>query len=104
MARRLRIEYSEAIYHVIQRGNNKEYIFDESEDKAYLIDCLQRAVEVDTGLSLEEFEQVKNSSRKRQLKKFKAAYALEASKEGYSMREIGVHIGLTDIAVNKYFR
>ncbi|MEA1960832.1 MAG: transposase [Bacillota bacterium] len=47
MARRQRLEYSDAIYHVIQRGNNKEYIFDTSEDKEYLIECLQRAVDVD---------------------------------------------------------
>ncbi|MEA1960823.1 MAG: hypothetical protein U9N81_06010, partial [Bacillota bacterium] len=58
-----------------------------------------------TGLSIEEYEQVKAGSRKHSLQCFKAAYAQEASKQGYSMRsmrEIGIHIGLTDSAVNKY--
>ena len=33
MGRKPRVEYSGAIYHVIQRGNNKEYIFYGDEDK-----------------------------------------------------------------------
>ena len=32
MGRKHRIEYSGAIYHVIQRGNNKSYIFQDEED------------------------------------------------------------------------
>ncbi|MEW6726795.1 MAG: transposase [Bacillota bacterium] len=37
MGRRPRIEYEGAIYHVIQRGNNQEYIFADDSDKAYLL-------------------------------------------------------------------
>ena len=37
MGRDPRIEYSGAIYHVMQRGNNKEYIFNEDIDKGYFI-------------------------------------------------------------------
>lgn len=38
MGRKLRIEYAGAIYHVIQRGNNKEIIFKENKEKEFLID------------------------------------------------------------------
>lgn len=37
MGRRPRIEFNGAIYHVIQRGNNKEYIFEKDEDKNFLL-------------------------------------------------------------------
>ncbi|TYO95056.1 transposase [Desulfallas thermosapovorans] len=37
MGRRARVEYDGAIYHVIQRGNNREYIFDRDEDKMFLL-------------------------------------------------------------------
>lgn len=37
MGRKPRIEYAGAIIHVIQRGNNKEYIFENIEDKEFLI-------------------------------------------------------------------
>lgn len=37
MARDWREEYKGGIYHVIARGNNKEYIFKESIDKGYLL-------------------------------------------------------------------
>lgn len=47
MARKPREEYAEGIYHVIQRGNNQEFIFELAEDKDYLIECLQRAVDKD---------------------------------------------------------
>lgn len=41
MARQRRIEYKGAIYHVIQRGNNKEYIFDKSLYKGYLVKIIK---------------------------------------------------------------
>jgi len=47
LARRLRIEYPGALYHVIQRGNNKENVFECSEDKYYLIEYFRKAVELD---------------------------------------------------------
>lgn len=42
MGRRPRVEYSGAIYHVIQRGNNREYIFEKDEDKLFLLSELER--------------------------------------------------------------
>lgn len=41
MARALREEYKGGAYHVIARGNNKEYIFKESIDKGYFIKLLK---------------------------------------------------------------
>jgi REP element-mobilizing transposase RayT len=41
MGRPWREEYKGGIYHVIARGNNKEYIFKESIDKGYLIKQLK---------------------------------------------------------------
>ena len=38
MGRKPRVEYEGAIYHVIQRGNNREYIFKEQEYKAYILE------------------------------------------------------------------
>ncbi|MFZ5352128.1 MAG: hypothetical protein ACOZCL_05305 [Bacillota bacterium] len=37
MARQWKEEYQDGIYHVIARGNNKEYIFKENIDKGYFI-------------------------------------------------------------------
>jgi REP element-mobilizing transposase RayT len=33
------------MYHVIQRGNNREYIFNEAEDRDYLVDQMRNAVD-----------------------------------------------------------
>ncbi|MGB7605886.1 MAG: hypothetical protein WBL93_10460 [Lutisporaceae bacterium] len=41
MSRPWREEYKGGIYHVIARGNNKEYIFKESIDKGYFIKQLK---------------------------------------------------------------
>lgn len=41
MARKPRIEYNGAIYHVIQRGNNREYIFEDTLHKGYLIKIIR---------------------------------------------------------------
>lgn len=41
MVRTLRIEYAGAIYHVIQRGNNREYVFEEDMEKAFLLKQLK---------------------------------------------------------------
>lgn len=38
MGRRPRVEYKGAVYHVIQRGNNREYIFKDEQYKSYLLD------------------------------------------------------------------
>ncbi|MHB1393344.1 MAG: transposase [Clostridia bacterium] len=44
MGRPWREEYQGGIYHVIARGNNKEYIFKDSIDKSYFIKQLKEAV------------------------------------------------------------
>jgi len=41
MGRNPRIEYSGAIYHVIQRGNNREYIFRNEIHKGYLVKIIR---------------------------------------------------------------
>lgn len=41
MGRNPRIEYDGGIYHVISRGNNREHIFKESDDKQFFIDQLK---------------------------------------------------------------
>lgn len=38
MGRKPRFEYPGGVYHLIQRGNNREFIFKEKEDKEYLLD------------------------------------------------------------------
>lgn len=45
MGRPWREEYKGGIYHVIARGNNKEYIFKESIDKGYFIKLLKESYE-----------------------------------------------------------
>ena len=45
MGRPWREEYKGGIYHVISRGNNKEYIFKESIDKGYFIKQIKKTVE-----------------------------------------------------------
>lgn len=45
MGRERRIEFNGAIYHVIQRGNNREYIFNEEIDKGYFIKLIKEAKE-----------------------------------------------------------
>ncbi|SNS43309.1 REP element-mobilizing transposase RayT [Anaerovirgula multivorans] len=46
MGRRPRIEFKGGVYHVIQRGNNREYIFDKKEDKEYLLKLIGEYKEV----------------------------------------------------------
>ena len=45
MGRKPRVEFAGAIYHVIKRGNNREYIFREREDKESFLKCLEDANE-----------------------------------------------------------
>lgn len=40
MPRKPRIEYKGAVYHITHRGNNKEFIFEDAEDKIYLLSTL----------------------------------------------------------------
>ncbi len=43
MARRLRIEYPGAYYHVINRGNNQEKIFKNDRDREKFFQYLEKA-------------------------------------------------------------
>lgn len=45
MGRTWREEYKGGIYHVIARGNNKEFIFKESIDKGYFIKLIKHALD-----------------------------------------------------------
>lgn len=45
MGRLWREEYKGGIYHVIAKGNNKEYIFKESIDKGYFVKQIKETVE-----------------------------------------------------------
>jgi REP element-mobilizing transposase RayT len=42
MARRLRINLPGVVYHIFQRGNNKEYIFSEDKDKLSFLYLLEK--------------------------------------------------------------
>ena len=44
MARRLRIQYADAIYHVMARGNGRQDIVADDADRGRLVACLERAV------------------------------------------------------------
>jgi len=44
MARPLRVEYADALYHICYRGNNGQDIFHDSEDREYFIDRLRQTV------------------------------------------------------------
>lgn len=44
MPRKPRIQYPGAIYHIIQRGNNKNKVFPQSRDKRYLLKQIENAV------------------------------------------------------------
>jgi len=41
MPRKPRIEYSGAVYHVMCRGNRREYVLGEDEDKALFLETLE---------------------------------------------------------------
>ena len=69
MGRKHRIEYSGAIYHVIQRGNNKSYIFQDEEDKLQLLYLIEKYKEemkkIDYEKSLKELEDDINKLKKK---------------------------------------
>jgi len=49
--RKPRVGYLGALYHVIQRGNNREYIFEKNEDKMFLLKEIKER-KANTGLKL----------------------------------------------------
>jgi putative transposase len=55
-----------------------------------------------TGVSDSDFELIKAGSRKRNLVPYKTAYINEAVAQGYSYREIGSNINISDSAVGLY--
>lgn len=46
MGRKPRIEYYGALYHIIHRGNNKSFIFEEDEEKMFLLKILGEVKEI----------------------------------------------------------
>jgi len=40
----LKIQYSDAIYHVMARGNGRQDIVEDDADRVRLVACLERAV------------------------------------------------------------
>jgi len=45
MARKLRIQYAGAIYHVMNRGDRREAIFEDDKDRERLLEMLTEACE-----------------------------------------------------------
>ncbi|ABI67516.1 transposase [Syntrophomonas wolfei] len=58
---------------------------------------------INTGVDNEEFQLIKQGSRKRLLQKYKIAFTGEAIGQGYTMREIGQHIKLSHVAISHLF-
>jgi len=56
----------------------------------------------ETGVSQEELETIKKGSRVRKLTLIKTLYAKSAWEQGYSLKEIADHIGVSPVAVFKY--
>ena len=54
MGRKPRVEFKGAIYHVIKRGNNRDYIFDQRKDKESILKYIAYAKE-DGGFKLMGF-------------------------------------------------
>ncbi len=52
-----------------------------------------------TGVNEQDFNQIKNGSRKRNLTMYKRAYAEEALKLNYTMKAIGENIKVSDVAI-----
>ena len=46
MGRKPRFEYPGGVYHLIQRGNNREYIFEKTEDKEFLLGLIKECKEI----------------------------------------------------------
>jgi putative transposase len=49
MGRRLRVEFRGAMYHVIQRGNNWEFIFGRPDERDFIIKQVGNSGEIDSG-------------------------------------------------------
>lgn len=46
MGRKPRIQFEGGVYHVVQRGNNKEYIFKKDDLKKQLLDIIIESKEI----------------------------------------------------------
>ncbi|MFZ5644597.1 MAG: hypothetical protein ACOY46_13490 [Bacillota bacterium] len=84
------MEYPGVLYHVIQRGNNKEHIFERTGDKEYLIEQLRKSVAVD-GIVIRYIH--KNPVRAGICSK------TQGLPLGYSMEEIASYIRVSAVAV-----
>jgi REP element-mobilizing transposase RayT len=78
-------------------------------EQAYQIMCESRRqvkqrkrldeILMETGVSHDDFQQIKSGSRKRVLTQYKLKYAIEATENHYTLNEIGKHIGMTGVAI-----
>jgi REP element-mobilizing transposase RayT len=59
MARKLRIQYPGAIYHVMSRGDRREAIFEDDEDRERLLETLTEAYQK-TGWQLHAYCLMRN--------------------------------------------
>ncbi|HYE11525.1 MAG TPA: transposase [Patescibacteria group bacterium] len=78
-------------------------------EEAYQVMCRSRTrviqrkrldeILMETGISLDDFKEVKVGSRKRTLTEYKLKYAIAAIEQKYTLSEIGQNIGITAVAV-----
>jgi putative transposase len=78
-------------------------------DEAYRIMCSTKQIKetkksldellLEQGMSREQYELIKNGSRRRDLSQYKLSYIKEAIKLNYTHKEIGQNIGILDSAV-----
>jgi len=57
-----------------------------------------------TGVSTKEYELIKSGSRKRELTPYKKAFAREAHRQNYTLRQIAQHINLTESNISKMLK
>jgi len=82
-----------------RESKRKEIAYENSNlgrERKILADLLQLS-----GASKVEQELILSGSRKRSLQDYKRKFALEARVEGYTFKEIGAYINISDAAVNK---
>lgn len=92
MIRRGRDEYQGAVYHVIQKGKQQLIVL---KRRNILLIFLANPLN-------NHYHLIKKVSRMRRLTPVKAAYAISAREQGYSLNQITCHIGFSSVAVLKY--
>ncbi|HYE12772.1 MAG TPA: transposase [Patescibacteria group bacterium] len=91
MSRAWRKEYKGGIYHVIARGNNKEYIFKESIDKGYFIKLLKDHCNI-RGYQIFGYVLMDNHYHV-------VIQPMDKKLQQITLKEIGDHIGMTAVSV-----